>query len=480
MFVGRNEILGKLDALWQKRTPSLVTVRGRRRIGKSTLVAEFAARSGAHFISIDGQAPAERVNNKSQLLSFMQQLSLQTGVPAKRPANWLQAFTRLAESLPSSGRTVVLLDEISWMGGYDATFAGTLKIVWDKVLKKRPDLIVVLCGSVSSWIARNILNGTGFVGRDSLDLVVEELPLPLCRAFWGEAAGRTPVGDMLDFLSVTGGVPKYLEELNPALSADENIRRLCFSRDGILFRDFRQMFGQIFGKKAQEREAILKAVSHGSKSIAEIAETLGIDRNGHLGGHLDELALAGFVARDIAINPRTGQPARTVRYRLKDNYSRFWLHYVEPFAREIEDGLFKYDSLDSLKGWDSIKGLQFENLVVSNYRYLLPALGIAGASLVSAAPYRRNATVAVPGLQIDLLLQTKTTAYVVEIKRRREIGSEVAGEIKSKMAAAGFKSRIAVRSVLVYEGRLAPSVISGHLVDFAIPAASLFDAPAIV
>lgn len=233
-------------------------------------------------------------------------------------------------------------------------------------------------------------------------------------------------------------------------------------------------------RKAQEREAILKAVSHGSKSIAEIAETLGIDRNGHLGGHLDELALAGFVARDIAINPRTGQPARTVRYRLKDNYSRFWLHYVEPFAREIEDGLFKYDSLDSLKGWDSIKGLQFENLVVSNYRYLLPALGIAGASLVSAAPYRRNATVAVPGLQIDLLLQTKTTAYVVEIKRRREIGSEVAGEIKSKMAAAGFKSRIAVRSVLVYEGRLAPSVISGHLVDFAIPAASLFDAPAIV
>lgn len=43
MFIGRNEILGKLDALWQKRTPSLVTVRGRRRIGKSTLVAEFAA-----------------------------------------------------------------------------------------------------------------------------------------------------------------------------------------------------------------------------------------------------------------------------------------------------------------------------------------------------------------------------------------------------------------------------------------------------
>ena len=221
MFVGRTDALNRLGGLWQKSTPSLVTVRGRRRIGKSTLVSEFARRTADHFISIDGQAPGEGVNNKVQLQSFMEQLSMQTDAPDVTVKNWLQAFRMLGNALPKDGRVVVLLDEISWMGGYDKSFAGTLKIVWDKMLKKRDNLVLVLCGSVSSWIADNILNGTGFAGRDSLDLVVNELPLSVCRAFWGEAVERTSTSEMLDMLSVMGGVPKYLEEINPSLSSDE-------------------------------------------------------------------------------------------------------------------------------------------------------------------------------------------------------------------------------------------------------------------
>ena len=164
MFIGRTEILDRLDGLWQKSSPSLVTVRGRRRIGKSTLVAEFARRTADHFVSIDGQAPGNGVNNTVQLRSFMEQLAMQTGAPDVVVKNWLQAFSMLGNALPKEGRIVVLLDEISWMGGYDKSFAGTLKIVWDKMLKKRDNLVLVLCGSVSSWIADNILNGTGFAG----------------------------------------------------------------------------------------------------------------------------------------------------------------------------------------------------------------------------------------------------------------------------------------------------------------------------
>jgi hypothetical protein len=340
MFVGRTEALKRLDGLWQKSTPSLVTVRGRRRIGKSTLVAEFARRTADHFISIDGQAPGEGVNNKLQLRSFIEQLAVQTDAPDVSVKNWLQAFRMLGNSLPKDGRIVVLLDEISWMGGYDKSFAGTLKIVWDKILKKRDNLVLVLCGSVSSWIADNILNGTGFVGRDSLDLVVNELPLPVCKAFWGAAAERTSISEMLDVLSVTGGVPKYLEELNPSLSADENIRQLCFTREGMLFRDFNQIFSQIFGKKAAARKSLLHALAYGAKSATEIAEALGSERNGHLVDYLTELEQAGFVSKDIGMNPCTGQPGRAVRYRLKDNYTRFYLHHVEPNAKEIESGLF--------------------------------------------------------------------------------------------------------------------------------------------
>ena len=475
MFVGRTEALNRLSGLWQKSTPSLVTVRGRRRIGKSTLVSEFARRTANHFISIDGQAPGEGVNNKVQLQSFMEQLSMQTDAPDVTVKNWLQAFRMLANALPKDGRIVVLLDEISWMGGYDKSFAGTLKIVWDKMFKKRDNLVLVLCGSVSSWIADNILNGTGFAGRDSLDLVVNELPLSVCKAFWGTAVDRTSITEMLDMLSVTGGVPKYLEEMNPSLSSDENIRQMCFTREGMLFRDFNQIFNQIFGKKSLARKSLLRALAYGSKSAAEIAETLGSERNGHLVDYLTELELAGFVSKDCGMNPCTGQHGRAVRYRLKDNYTRFYLHHVEPNAKEIEAGLFKYDSLAALKGWDTMKGFQFENLVVSNFRSLLPILGIDGASLLSAAPYRRAKEGAVNGVQIDMLLQTKSTAYVVEIKRRANIGVDIAAEINQKVKAVGFHAGTSVRTVLVYDGRLAPAVRTEHMLDFVIPAERLFE-----
>ena len=475
MFVGRTEALNRLGGLWQKATPSLVTVRGRRRIGKSTLVSEFARRTADHFISIDGQAPGEGVNNKMQLQSFMEQLSMQTDAPDVTVKNWLQAFRMLGNALPRDGRIVVLLDEISWMGGYDKSFAGTLKIVWDKMFKKRDNLVLVLCGSVSSWIADNILNGTGFAGRDSLDLVVNELPLSVCRAFWGAAAERTSPSEMLDMLSVTGGVPKYLEEMNPSLSSDENIRQMCFTREGMLFRDFNQIFSQIFGKKSLARKSLLRVLAYGSKSAAEIAESLGSERNGHLVDYLTELELAGFISKDSGMNPCTGQPGRAVRYRLKDNYTRFYLHHVEPNAKEIEAGLFKYDSLAALKGWDTVKGFQFENLVVSNFRSLLPILGIDGASLLSAAPYRRAKEGATNGVQVDLLLQTKSTAYLIEIKRRENIGAEIAAEINQKVKAVGFHAGTSVRTALVYDGRLAPAVRTEHMLDFVIPAERLFE-----
>jgi len=474
MFFGRKMMLNKLEALWQKRTPSLVTCRGRRRIGKSTLIEEFARRTADHFLSIEGQAPGDGVDNRLQLRSFMEQLAAQTAAPLVPVENWLQAFKMLAGYLPQEGRTVVLLDEISWMGGYDAGFAGTLKTVWDKMLKKHENLVVVLCGSVSSWIAENILNSTGFVGRDSLDLVVDELPLRDCARFWDEQGVQVALKEKIDFLSVTGGVPKYLEELNPVRSAEENIRELCFSKEGLLFRDFDQIFNRIFGSRSEERRAILMTLATGSRSVSEIADALGRERNGHLAEALSELELAGFVAKDEGINPQTGRAGRIARYRLKDNYTRFYLHVIAPVAKEVRLGLFQYPSLDSLKGWDTIMGYAFENLVVNHYRALLPYLGLEGVSLASAAPYRRAAEGDARGVQVDLLIQTETTAYVVEVKRRRQIDEDVVAEIKSKVPKLGFPSGKAVRTALVYFGDLKPVIRTAHQLDFLVPVERLF------
>lgn len=163
MFFGRENEMASLEALWRKGVASLVTCRGRRRIGKSTLVEEFARRSGAAFLKLEGVAPGKGVNNALQLRSFREQLVRQTSGRFPAFHNWAEAFTSLDGRI-GHGKTVLLLDEISWMGKYDPAFPGELKIAWDNLFKKHGRLVVFLCGSVPTWISENILNSTGFVG----------------------------------------------------------------------------------------------------------------------------------------------------------------------------------------------------------------------------------------------------------------------------------------------------------------------------
>ena len=473
MFFGRTRQLVELAELWEKDSASLVSCQGRRRIGKSRLVEEFALRSGARLIAIAGLSPQPEMTNDDQLKAFGRQLAAQVGGSDETPQNWTRAFRLLDGCLDNRRKTVVLLDEISWLGGYDPNFPGELKNAWDMLFRKRRKLVFVICGSVSSWITENILNNTGFAGRFSLQLVLPELPLRDCIRFWGKRADRLATREIFDVLSVTGGVPKYLEEVKPSRSAEENISRLCFRPSGTLFRDFSQIFADIFGERAVVKRAILTALAEGPKTGLELAAVLKTVRNGHLSAHLDELELAGFVAKDSGLNPETGQTARQDRYRLRDNYTRFYLRYIEPRTAEIKAGLVREAPLETLPGWETVLGLQFENLILNQVTELLPLVGFGGLPVLSAAPWRTRGKGKGEGLQIDLLLQTRKSVCVVEIKRRRRIGEEVEAEVDRKVRALRVRPGISVRTALVYEGELAPVVLGNGYFDAIVPASKL-------
>ena len=475
-FIGREEHLARLAGLWEKRTPSLVTCRGRRRIGKSRLVEEFARRSAKRFLRFSGLPPAPGQTDADQRREFAGQLAAQTGLPRLDLPDWSDAFRLLDGAIRDGERTIVLLDEISWMGGKDPNFPGKLKNAWDLLFRRHRKLIVILCGSVSAWIAENILSGTGFAGRDSLDIVLRELPPGDCVRLWGHRAERLCVREKLDLLAVTGGIPKYLEEIRPDRSTEDNIRDLFFTPEGLLFRDFHQVFHDLFGRQTDARRAILETLADGSRSLSEIADALGKERNGHLRDHLRELELAGFLARDGGLNPATGLPARAETYRLSDSYTRFFLRCVQPHAAAIEKGLFRFSSLAQLPGWERVLGLQFENLVLNNAARLARLVGLDGALVLSAAPWRRiSRGDPGAGCQIDLLYQTKRSVCVVEIKRRREIGPNIVEEVARKIERLPLRPGTSVRTALVYDGSLAPSVEAEGWFDHLIPANRLFE-----
>ncbi len=468
MFYGREDLMDALTGLFRKRTSSLVTCRGRRRIGKSTLVENFARRAEARFIKLEGLKPKMGLKNEDELANFASQLAAQTNCESTTPSNWLNAFIRLDREIKDGERTVVLLDEVSWMAHYDQTFSGTLKIAWDNYFKKHPALVFVVCGSVSTWIRDSLIEDGSFYGRRSLDIVVPELPLSECVKFWGEAASRIDRREIIDILSVTGGVPRYLEEIDPGAGAAENIRRLCYSPRGVLREDFDEMFSDVITKQPAFTAQVMRTLVDSSKSVAEIADSLAIHKGGRISEAVGQLEEAGIVAADTGKNPATGQESRETKYRLKDNYSRFYLKYIEPAKDVIDGGTFSFGSLESLDGWESVMGLAFENLVVGNVRELVQPLGLGAVHLLSAAPYSRRKG-AFPGVQIDLLLQARRMICVVEIKRRREIGREVIDEVAEKVKRLPRRDGVSVRTALVYEGHLAPIVEADGYFDAVIP-----------
>ena len=456
MFYGREDILIDLDALWGKNVASLVTCRGRRRIGKSTLIKRFAELSEARFIKIEGERPDGDMDNADELASFAEQLTLYAVTEILPAKNWLEAFKSLNDILDDR-RTVVLLDEVSWLAYFDERFASVLKIAWDNMFKERPHLVFVLCGSDSTWIKEKIIDSKSFYGRRSLDIVVPELSLRDCVRFWDSRKERVSPREILDVLSVTGGIPRYLEEVNPSLSADENIGRMAFRPNSTLRCDFDEMFRDVITKRPRMVAKVLEALVDGPLTMSEIASKVEAGAGGNISSALEQLVEAGMVARDVGKNPETGAEIRERRYRLSDNYSRFYLKCVRPARETIDDGTFAFSKLARLDDWEGVKGFAFENLIVNHYAELLPHLHLDEALVYSAAPYRKGGPKGV-GYQIDLLLQTKRSQCVVEIKRRKVIKKGIIDEVAAKVGKLKHADGCSVRAALVYDGDLAETV----------------------
>ena len=476
-FIGRRDYLEDLESLWRKATSSLIACRGRRRIGKSTLIREFARRTASDYIEVEGLPPDKQMTNQRQLDHFIEALAAQTNASKEPVSNWIEAFLRLDGQIDDAKRTVVLLDEVSWMGGYDVNYPGALRTAWERYFHRHPKLVVAVCGSVSTWIRENILDNTGFTGRFSRDYVLPELMLCECAEFWRSAKDRVLSREIFDVLSVTGGVPRYLEEIDPGLSAEENIRRMCFSTSGELYKDFDAIFSPLFGAETELKRRILVALSDGPLSGAELSARFELKRNGRMSSVLRELKEGGFISDDPGLNPATGTDSRVGKYRLKDNYTRFYLKYVMPRKTQIESGSFRFASLGTLPEWNAVMGLQFENLIVNNAMSLIPFLHLGNSIVESAAPYRnaRRDAEGGKGCQIDLLIQTPMTAYVVEIKRKREIDESVIAEMQGRLSRLPLRKGMSPRPVLVYEGELAPSVEGSGYFDAIIPASKLLE-----
>jgi hypothetical protein len=467
-FFGRKNELDSLERLLIKKTASLVVVWGRRRIGKSTLISKFL--DGKKSWNFSGFPPNELKTHQDEINYFVRDMARNIGMPELKTSDWGEVFWHLGNQAEKESKIIIFFDEISWMGSKDSNFLGYLKTEWDKTFSKHPNLILILCGSVSTWIEENILNSTGFFGRISLKLNLKELSLAECNQFWNTNHDRISAYEKLKILGVTGGVPKYLDEIIPTESAEKNINHLCFREEGLLYREYHQIFSDLFFRRASTFDKLIRVLSDGAKNLDEICLALKMDKSGNTSKYLHELIAAGFVSEDRTWDIKSKKESNLKLFRLKDNYIRFYLKFIEPNTSKIQKNGFSSVLITTLPGWEAIMGLQFENLVINNIKHLCEILGISLQDVEKSGPFFQKKSTKNKGCQIDLLIQTKFgTLYLCEIKfYLAEVGKQVISEVEEKINRLTYPKGYSIRPVLIHVNGVTHGVIESGYFDKVI------------
>lgn len=463
-FIGRIEQRAAFEEMIQRPKAHLVVIRGRRRIGKSRLAEEVG--KSKKFLRFSGIAPETGISAQDQRNSFASQLSIQLGMPQMIFHDWDQIFYFLEQQISGATHpTVIVLDEISWMGYKDPTFLPKLKNAWDLYFQKHPNLLVILCGSVSTWIEKNIITSTAFFGRISRIITLEPFSIAEAAEFLKVAGFKSSSHEIFKILSVFGGIPWYLEHLNPSISADENIKQLCFLRESMLAYEFDKIFYDIFSKRGQIYKRIMEILVRNPCDQMELRNLLKYSHSGSISKYLEELILSGFVSKHYGWNFKTRKYKKQAIYRVRDSYIAFYFRYILPHIHLIEQNKFAAKSMNSIDGWDSIIGLQLENFVISNSDSLCKELNIIQEDIIASGPFYQKASTTKKGCQIDYLIQLRQNElYLIEVKfSLHPIGNEVIKQIEDKISNFDYPKHMIVKPVLVHVSGVEKTVASNDV-----------------
>lgn len=298
----------------------------------------------------------------------------------------------------------------------------------------------------------------------ALKLTLEELKLEDCKQLLEGIGFKKSIIEQLMILAVTGGIPWYIELNHPKYSATKNISNLCFSKNGTLVDEFNLIFNDLFGRKGDICRKIIECLENGPCEQTEILEKLHYARSGSLSQYLKELELSGFISRDCNWSFKNGEDTKMSRFRLKDNYLRFYLKYIKPRLSRIKLGQFEEVDMAALPNWDGIISLQFENLVLNNRALIHKLIGVNPHEIIAANPFFQKKTTKHAGCQIDYLIQTRyNNLFICEIKfSRKVLDHSVITAMKQKISALSVPKGFALQPVLIHVNGVSEEIEEAH------------------
>jgi AAA+ ATPase superfamily predicted ATPase len=399
-LIGRKEEKKILEKALASDEAELIAVFGRRRVGKTFLIREFFnSKIILEFSGVHNATLKEQLGNfRNKLAEVMKQERL-----PEVPPGWTEAFEMLkkySEPLLKKGKCVIFLDEFPWLNTPKSGFLSAFEYFWNSWGTKKDNLILIICGSAASWMIQKVVNNKGGL-HNRITKKIRLLPFTLAetKEYLESRNVKLELYQIVQLYMVMGGIPHYLKEVEAGFSAAQSIDRLCFTKDGILKNEFDNLYQSLFAE-ADKHVAVVKALNNTPAGLTrkEIIATCGLSSGGRATLLLDELMESGFITNYVPYEKNV----RDNIYKLSDEYSRFYLKYIEN-GRASGDGT--WIKLSTQPTWKSWSGLAFESICLKHTKEIKVALGISGVyTEESIWRYVLGKDDEGTGTQIDLLL----------------------------------------------------------------------------
>ena len=431
-LIGRENELSVLKNLLTTDEAELVSIIGRRRVGKTFLVQSVYSERMAFEIT-----GIQHAKNSEQLENFVVALSLQSRspLPLQKPKTWLEAFHLLIlylENVIEGEKKVVFFDELPWLDTHRSGFLNAFGFFWNSWAVKK-NIVVVICGSAASWMIQKVVhNKGGLYNRITKRLHLQPFSLRETELYLQKKGLNLNRYQITELYMAMGGIPHYLKEIQKGESVAQSIDRICFAKGGTLYDEFEQLYPSLF-EHAESHMAVVRALAAKPSGLSrlEIGQSSGISNGGGLSKTLEELQHSGFIAEYLPF----GRVKRDSLFRLSDEYSLFYLKFIETLKKE---GAGIWQSFHASPAFYAWSGYAFESICLKHVPEIKKALGISGVFATASAFYRKGSE-GMDGCQIDLLIDRDDK--VINLCEIKWANSEY---ILSKAYAADLRKKVAL------------------------------------
>ena len=456
MFAGRKKEIKQILDSFNRRKGTLNVIRGRRRIGKTRLIKElpnFGRNITLRYLT--SSPPEARVTDVQERSQYAEQVKSQFELTYMPPhSTWRELFSFISD-MCTEKKTILAIDEVNWLATKSPTFMSVFFELWENQFTEKQEFMIILSGSLSSWIEENILMNKGFVGRVSVAITLKELMLNELPVFFGSRIRKTPTIDLIKMLSAVGAVPRYLEELDLTRTAEANLTKLAFEEGGFLYDEFEKMFYDLFSRENKFYRNILKNMGESRRLLTarELAEKMGLTYSGRYTKAIEVLEEVGFIKRQHTWDLSAKKAGKKYVLRLTDSYTVF---YFRAIFRIKSKGLPQNATPLNLP---SLLGLQFENLAFNNITFIIDRLNIKVRDVTFAGPYVQTATTRRQGCQVDLLIHARNRVYVCECKLLSgEVAHSVINDVDEKIARLPKSRGVSFHPVLIHANTVSESI----------------------